>query len=157
MYCTATDCQSCPNRQSCFEATATRRRILASSCYPAFFRGHSRIGNEEYLAMMRLQKIWTEGSFAVLKREHCLYHLRKRGIPGVDEECLLSAMALNLKRMVAVIFFVFSMCHCSNVFTHLCFCGILSTGPILDSADMPPMKSFKELFQQKWKLLFLRK
>ena len=50
--------------------------------------------------MMRLRQIWIEGSFSVLKREHCLEHIRKRGIPGVTEECLLSAMALNLKRMV---------------------------------------------------------
>ena len=55
--------------------------------------------------MMRLRQIWIEGSFSVLKREHCLEHIRKRGIPGVTEECLLSAMALNLKRMVKTISF----------------------------------------------------
>ena len=53
--------------------------------------------------MMRLRKIWAEGSFSVLKREHCLSKIRKRGIPAVTEECLLSAMALNLKRMVRAI------------------------------------------------------
>ena len=50
--------------------------------------------------MMRLRKIWAEGSFSVLKREHSLSKIRKRGIPAVTEECLLSVMALNLKRMV---------------------------------------------------------
>ena len=40
---------------------------------------------------------------SVLKREHCLSKIRKRGIPAVTEECLLSAMALNLKRMVRAI------------------------------------------------------
>ena len=39
----------------------------------------------------------------MLKREHCLSKIRKRGIPAVTEECLLSAMALNLKRMVRAI------------------------------------------------------
>ena len=29
-------------------------RRVASSCYPAFFRGHQRVGTPEYLAMMRL-------------------------------------------------------------------------------------------------------
>ena len=53
--------------------------------------------------MMRLRKIWAEGSFSVLKREHSLSKIRKRGIPGVTEECLLSVMALNLKRMVKAI------------------------------------------------------
>lgn len=53
--------------------------------------------------MMLLRKIWAEGSFSVLKREHCLSKVRKQGIPAVTEERLLSAMALNLKRMVKVI------------------------------------------------------
>ena len=53
--------------------------------------------------MMRLRKIWAEGSFSVLKREHCLSKIKKRDIPAVTEECLLSAMALNLKRMVRAI------------------------------------------------------
>jgi hypothetical protein len=50
--------------------------------------------------MMRKRKIWAEGSFAALKREHNLSAIRKRGIRAATEECLLSALALNLKRMV---------------------------------------------------------
>ena len=63
------------------------------------------MGTPEYLSMMRLRKIWAEGSFAVLKREHCISKIRKRGILAATEECLLAAMALNLKRMVNAIFF----------------------------------------------------
>ena len=54
--------------------------------------------------MMRKRKIWAEGSFAAMKREHNLLKIRKRGILAATEECLLSAMALNLKRMVKAIF-----------------------------------------------------
>lgn len=54
--------------------------------------------------MMRKRKIWAEGSFAVMKREHNLLKIRKRGILTATEECLLSAMALNLKRMAKAIF-----------------------------------------------------
>ena len=92
-------CMHCPKRPSCFDKAGIRRRVLASSCYPAFFRGHQRVGTPEYLSMMRLRKIWAEGSFAVLKREHCISKIRKRGILAATEECLLAAMALNLKRM----------------------------------------------------------
>jgi hypothetical protein len=62
------------------------------------------VGTPEYLTMMRLRKIWAEGSFSVLKREHCISRIRKRGILAATEECLLAAMALNLKRMVNAIF-----------------------------------------------------
>ena len=92
-------CMHCPKRPSCFDKAGIRRRVLASSCYPAFFRGHQRVGTPEYLAMMRLRKIWAEGSFSVLKREHCISRIRKRGILAATQECLLAAMALNLKRM----------------------------------------------------------
>ena len=54
--------------------------------------------------MMRKRKIWAEGSFAAMKREHNLLKIRKRGILAATEECVLSAMALNLKRMVKAIF-----------------------------------------------------
>ncbi len=106
-------CMRCPKRPGCFDKAGIRRRVLASSCYPAFFRGHQRVGTPEYLAMMRLRKIWAEGSFSVLKREHCISRIRKRGILAATEECLLAAMALNLKRM--------AKCHLS-LSPNLLFC-----------------------------------
>ena len=106
-------CMRCPKRPSCFDKAGIRRRVLASSCYPAFFRGHQRVGTPEYLSMMRLRKIWAEGSFSVLKREHCISKIRKRGILAATEECLLVAMALNLKRM--------AKCHLS-LSPNLLFC-----------------------------------
>ena len=106
-------CMHCPKRPSCFDKAGIRRRVLASSCYPAFFRGHQRVGTPEYLSMMRLRKIWAEGSFSVLKREHCISRIRKRGILAATEECLLAAMALNLKRM--------AKCHLS-LSQNLLFC-----------------------------------
>ena len=106
-------CMHCPKRPSCFDKAGIRRRVLASSCYPAFFRGHQRVGTPEYLSMMRLRKIWAEGSFSVLKREHCISRIRKRGILAATEECLLAAMALNLKRM--------AKCHLS-LSPNLLFC-----------------------------------
>ena len=96
-------CKHCKRNATCFQQTGIRRRILRSNCYPAFYRGHERIGSEAYWRMLRLRKIWAEGSFSVLKREHSLSKIRKRGIPAVTEECLLSVMALNLKRMVKAI------------------------------------------------------
>ena len=34
------------------------------------------MGTLEFLSMMRLRKIWAEGSFSVLKREHCISKIR---------------------------------------------------------------------------------
>ena len=117
-------CKHCKRKSVCFKQTGIRRRILGSSCYPAFYRGHERIGSDAYWHMMRLRKIWAEGSFSVLKREHCLSKIRKRGILAVTEECLLSAMALNLKRMVkAILLFLYKprMWVENIVFFHISF------------------------------------
>jgi hypothetical protein len=112
LRCYQTDdnsCTACPNRPSCFDKSGIRRRILASGCYPAFYRGHVRTKTSEYLSMMRLRKIWAEGSFSVLKREHLICKIRKWGIANAHEECFLSALALNVKRMVkAIRFMLFS-------------------------------------------------
>ena len=97
-------CACCRNRPTCFDLAGVRRRILASSCYPAFHRGHQRVGTPDYFQMMRKRKIWAEGSFAAMKREHNLCKIRKRGILAAREECLMSALALNLKRMVKAVF-----------------------------------------------------
>ena len=96
-------CWKYTSRETCFDKTGARRRILASSCYPAFYRGHSRVNTPEYLHMMKKRKIWAEGSLAAMKREHNLSTIHKGGILAAAEECLFSAMALNLKRMVKAI------------------------------------------------------
>ena len=90
------------------------------------------MGTPEYLSMMRLRKIWAEGSFSVLKREHCISKIRKRGILVAREECLLSAMALNLKRMVHAIFFYLRFTILLGTLRGVGGFLLLSTGPILD-------------------------
>jgi len=96
------ECKDCPNLLHC-EIDKGGVRINASANYPAFHRNKQKYETPRYFEMMRLRKIWAEGTFAVLKREHNLKSIRKRGIHRATEECLLSATALNLKRMIKTI------------------------------------------------------
>ena len=64
---------------------------------------NSIINSPEYYYSMRLRKIWCEGNFSHQKENHNLRRTRKRGIERVTEQCLLSACALNLKRMVKLL------------------------------------------------------
>ena len=73
-------CMHCPKQPSCFDQAGIQRRVLVSSCYPAFFRGHQRVGIPEYLSIIRFHKIWVEDSSSVLKWNHCISKIRKRGI-----------------------------------------------------------------------------
>lgn len=78
-------------------------RINVSAYYPAFYGNKKRTETIEYQKMKRLRSIWAEGTFAVLKREHKLKQASKRGLNQLNEECILAAIALNLKRMVKVL------------------------------------------------------
>lgn len=60
----------CKENSTRFKQKGVRWRILGDNCYPAFYRGHERIGSDTYWHMMSLRKIWAERAFSVLKREH---------------------------------------------------------------------------------------
>ncbi|WP_226395355.1 transposase [Claveliimonas monacensis] len=68
-----------------------------------FYRKSKKVGTSDYMKVMRLRKIWAEGTFAVLKREHKLNKIQNRDLQKATEECLLSAKALNLKRLVKAV------------------------------------------------------
>ena len=95
-------CKNCQDFSACATALGTVR-INASAYYPSFYRNSKKVGSGDYLRVMRLRRIWAEGTFAVLKREHKLNKIQKRGLQKATEECLLSAMALNLKRLVKAV------------------------------------------------------
>ena len=96
------ECSGCP-RIGISEIDQGSIRISASGNYPAFHRNKKKYQTPEYYSAMRLRKIWSEGTFSVLKREHNLKRIHKRGIHRATEECLLSATALNLKRLVKAV------------------------------------------------------
>lgn len=95
-------CKNCPDFSACATDLGTVR-INASAYYPSFYRNSKKVGTSDYLRVMRLRKIWAEGTFAVLKREHKLNKIQKRGLQKAIEECLLSATALNLKRLAKAV------------------------------------------------------
>ena len=108
------NCLVCERLNHC-EVDQGAIRINASGFYPAYYANRQRCLTINYLKMKRLRSIWSEGAFAVLKREHNLKRAQKRGLERVSEECLLSALALNLKRIVKA----FKRCFCYIITTHI--------------------------------------
>lgn len=94
------DCLSCQYREQCNGHTKNPRMIDRTLHEKARSIQRQNIGTPEYRAAMRLRKIWCEGNFSHQKANHNLTRTRKRGIERVTEQCLLSACALNLKRLV---------------------------------------------------------
>lgn len=92
------ECKECPRLAHC-SIDKGSVRINASPFYPAYYANRMRCNTQAYKEMKRLRSIWSEGTFAALKNGNMLTRHRKRGIHRATEECLLSALALNLKRM----------------------------------------------------------
>ena len=63
--CPRKQCIDCPKIHDC-EIDCGSIRICASGNYPAFHRNKLKYQSAEYFRVMRLRKIWSEGTFAVL-------------------------------------------------------------------------------------------
>jgi transposase len=96
------DCKVCPFRDQCFGKTATKRTISRPIAHDLLEGNIQRAKTDKYKLVQKLRRVWCEGSFGTLKLHHNLYKTYKRGIKKILEQCLFSALALNLKRMIKV-------------------------------------------------------
>lgn len=96
------DCKVCPFREKCFGKTASKRTISRPIAHELLEENIQRTKTKEYSQVQKLRRVWCEGSFGTMKMKHNLYKTYKRGIEKIHEQCLFSALALNLKRMIKV-------------------------------------------------------
>lgn len=97
-----TDCKVCPFRETCFGKTAGKRTISRPIAHELLEENIQRAKTDKYKSVQKLRRVWCEGSFGTMKAKHNLYKTYKRGIEKIHEQCLFSALALNLKRMIKV-------------------------------------------------------
>jgi hypothetical protein len=93
-------CNECPLRATCFSDKTRRRKINKPIAHEFGIENEERSKTNEYKMIQRQRKIWCEGTFGWLKEKHNLSKTYKRGIVRIQEQCLFSALAINLKRMV---------------------------------------------------------
>jgi len=94
------DCKHCPLREKCLAPSQKTRRIQVNIFDAAFRRSHEKDGKPEHKRVLALRQIWCEGTFAAQKERHNLRRMHRRGLEAAEDLCLLSAIAVNLKRMV---------------------------------------------------------
>ncbi len=96
------DCQACPLREQCLSQSVRHRakRLVRSVFEGATVHNLSRSDTPEYLQALRKRQVWSEGTFAAQKWGHNLTRVLRRGREAAEDHCLLSATALNLKRMI---------------------------------------------------------
>ena len=94
------DCKGCLMRERCLTPSQSNRRIQVNIFENAIKNNHNRDGTPEHKEILDLRQIWCEGTFAMQKARHNLRSLFRRGLEAAEDHCLLSATAVNLKRMV---------------------------------------------------------
>ena len=98
-------CQSCPDRDRCLSESHRKggRKLERSVFHEVVQRDLKRREEPDYRDALRLRQIWCEGTFAAQKWGHNLARVLRRGLEAAEDHCLLSATALNLKRMIKCI------------------------------------------------------
>ena len=95
-------CALCPLREKCLRESDKRGARKVSVSYFAADRQRNleRCSSPEYREALKLRQVWCEGSFSAQKHEHNLARVLRRGLEAAEDHCLLSATALNLKRII---------------------------------------------------------
>ena len=94
------DCKACPMFSRCVSSSQKSRTVRVNIFEEAVSRCHAKRGTALQTYILGQRQIWSEGNFAAQKARHNLRKLYRRGLEAAETHCLLSAMALNLKRMV---------------------------------------------------------
>ena len=94
------ECNCCPLSDKCLAPSQNTRRLQINIFEEAFRRSHEKDGTPEHKQVLDLRQIWCEGTFALQKAQHNLRRLLRRGLEAAEDHCLMSATAVNLKRMV---------------------------------------------------------
>lgn len=94
------DCDACPFRQKCLNMHAPARIIEHSYFYDPAWDGKGHVDEPARREALKRRLIWCEGTFSAQKRSHNLRQIFRRGLEAAEDHGLLSAAALNLKRLI---------------------------------------------------------
>jgi len=94
------DCKKCPRRTMCMSNRSKIKKVARPYHKTEYEIQHQNNNTQRYNEIMLYRKIWCEGTFAHQKAWHSLTRAKMRGIAQTKGQCLLSACAVNIKRMI---------------------------------------------------------
>jgi IS5 family transposase len=97
------DCAGCPLRERCLSTPTTKRRSVVKNDYEAEYRAAQAKAKTAAYAFVRKEHPAIERKLAELVRWHDLRRARYRGLGRVLRQGLLTALVVNLKRMVRLL------------------------------------------------------
>jgi len=113
------DCKLCPLREKCISGK-DNFRIVSHYDSPCYFKARSWYDSGYGKAMQKLRHTVIEGVFGQAKTYHGMSKARFRGLNKVEIQFLLTATALNLKKMVKMMDVEEIKSSLSRKFTNIC-------------------------------------
>ena len=120
-YCDTKTCQACPNRNECLSPSANRRQVTRHVWQDWLDKATAFAKTPNGKRLYRWRKETIEPSFAESKENHGLRYARMVGIDNVREQCFLTDVVQNMKKMAKVLFSLFIPSHLSAYFKHTLF------------------------------------
>jgi transposase len=99
----ASACAACPLRQQCLAGPTVQRRSVLKNYYEAEYRAARAKAQTVAYAEVRRQHPAIERKLSEMVRRHDVRHARYRGQPRVHRQGILTALVVNLKRMVRLL------------------------------------------------------
>jgi transposase len=96
------DCQLCSKRGQCISGKG-KFRLVSHYDSPCYQKAREWYGSEYGQAIQKLRKTVIEGIFGQAKVYHGMARSKFRGISKVEIQFLLTATALNLKKMIKIL------------------------------------------------------
>ena len=108
------DCRGCPNRSRCLTRSVTARQVLIVDGYAALLRARRKRRRWEDATVGKyVRHRWrVEGVHGVAKTQHGLRRAARRGLANVRIQSYLTAAVMNLKRLAALLSWLFRLCAC---------------------------------------------
>lgn len=95
------DCKACPLAAQCLSVSKKYRDLRRPIHQEYLEEAHQRNNTQRHNELMRKRRIWSEGTFAILKARHGLRRAIRRGLDKMQEQLYMATAALNMCRMVA--------------------------------------------------------
>lgn len=104
-YSKAKDCRGCPMRGDCLSPGRVNKAVVVSDDHPALLRARRRKErwSEEDARLYRRHRWRSESFHGEAKCWHGLARAIRRGLQNMRVQALLTAMAVNLKRLAAAL------------------------------------------------------
>ena len=97
------DCTDCPLRDDCIKGRKAKARSLSVGDYAGEYYQHSQWAKTQEFIEEYMKRASIEWKNAEMKRFHGLARARGFGLPSITRQAKLTALAVNLKKIVTLI------------------------------------------------------